>query len=174
MSASDLYGADRDWTLGMDPDRYMRHQRGECEAEHRCALCLRDVFLRERDEARERLGWLEHAAAANGRERNEAQAEVARLNSEGSHEVNLRLANLAVVARDKAEAERDDLQRRIDAVRAVVDDPRATGGPMYDGYVTVRDVRRALDGTAPKPDTSCNCDRGACSRCYPRTDGTAP
>ena len=116
----------------------------------------------------------------------DAQAEVAQVSAaldEGRAAIGLAGAEVerASVEVDRAHrallasnAERDDLQRRIDAVRAVVDDPRATGGPMYDGYVTVRDVRRALDGTAPKPDTSCNCDRGACSRCYPRTDGTAP
>lgn len=59
---------------------------------------------------------------------------------------------------ERAEDERDALRAAVDGyhrhvaateaaiqrVRAVVDDPRAAGGPMYDGYVSVRDIRRAL------------------------------
>ena len=52
MSASDLYGADRDWTLGMDPDRYMRHQRGECPPEAKCAICILDRLHAEIAELR--------------------------------------------------------------------------------------------------------------------------
>lgn len=36
----DLYGADPNFTLGMDASRYLTHQRGECPDDVPCALCL--------------------------------------------------------------------------------------------------------------------------------------
>lgn len=37
---ADLYGADPNFTLGMDASRYLTHQRGECPDDVPCALCL--------------------------------------------------------------------------------------------------------------------------------------
>ncbi len=37
---SDLFGIDPNFTLGMDATRYVTHQRGDCPADERCALCL--------------------------------------------------------------------------------------------------------------------------------------
>lgn len=37
---ADLYGADPNFTLGMDASRYLAHTRGECPDDLRCALCL--------------------------------------------------------------------------------------------------------------------------------------
>jgi len=96
--------------------------------------------------------------------------------------------------RDATTAERDGLQRRLDAVLALIADgveafrltKEYVNIPDANGHVLLPDIEgwshfdwttraaAALDGTAPEADTSCNCDRGACSRCYPPADGTAP
>jgi len=76
-----------------------------------------------------KAGWAEHEA------RVEAEAEVKRLRK------HLALAETVSLGSD----EQSEVEAAIAQVRAVVDDPRATGGPMYDGYVPVRDVRRALN-----------------------------
>jgi hypothetical protein len=49
---ADLYGADPNYTLGMDSARYLTHGRGECTQAEPCALCLADGYARARDEAR--------------------------------------------------------------------------------------------------------------------------
>ncbi len=37
---ADLFGADPNFTLGMDASRYLTHNRGECPDDVPCALCL--------------------------------------------------------------------------------------------------------------------------------------
>ena len=37
---ADLFGADPNFTLGMDASRYLTHNRGECPDDIPCALCL--------------------------------------------------------------------------------------------------------------------------------------
>lgn len=42
-AAERLFGADSNATLGMDPVRYLRHQRDECPADEPCALCMYEL-----------------------------------------------------------------------------------------------------------------------------------
>lgn len=62
MSArwADLFGADPNFTLGMDTDRYLTHNRGECPDDMPCALCL---LARAEADLRERLAAAIEAAA---------------------------------------------------------------------------------------------------------------
>jgi hypothetical protein len=43
VTIHDLFGADPNFTLGMDSDRYLTHTRGECSPETPCALCRAEV-----------------------------------------------------------------------------------------------------------------------------------
>ena len=64
---ADLFGADPNYTLGLDPTRYLTHTRGECPPDVPCALCRA-----EKAEAEcERLAW-ERTGAFN--ERDEVRA----------------------------------------------------------------------------------------------------
>lgn len=45
-AAERLFGADSNATLGMDPVRYLRHQRDECPADEPCALCMYELAER--------------------------------------------------------------------------------------------------------------------------------
>lgn len=42
-AAERLFGADSNATLGMDPVRYVRHQRDECPSDQPCALCMYEL-----------------------------------------------------------------------------------------------------------------------------------
>lgn len=64
---ADLYGADPNFTLGMDASRYLTHQRGECPDDVPCALCLLERATAALDahdgDLRERLAGAVEASA---------------------------------------------------------------------------------------------------------------
>ena len=61
---SDLYGADPNFTIGMDAARYLTHNRGECPDDMPCALCLLEQARAALDADRERLATAVEALAA--------------------------------------------------------------------------------------------------------------
>lgn len=61
---SDLFGIDPNFTLGMDATRYVTHQRGDCPADERCALCLLEEERRRADRAIAQRDCAEDMAAA--------------------------------------------------------------------------------------------------------------
>jgi len=137
-----LFGADANATLGMDPVRYVRHQRDECPADEPCALCMYEASEKLLAVVRsDRDGYRD--AAANykaGRAYAENQLERAR------------------ASRDANRTGWSELVLRVDAVRGICADPntehagscasyrkfRTTDGPFPCDCI-VSQIQRALE-----------------------------